>query len=482
MGRPSGPVCLVTSRWPSMSAVAARTVSRSRASLTPPALPRPPACTWALTTHRLPPSDCAARDRFFRALAGRRCPRGREFRIRGTLLSTGTRGGSSGSGGGGEKRGGILAGNSSSPAGPADTVAPDAASRRRPARTDRSRLARHRAGESLPAADSAGALSAVAVLRRGHADWQRVTRSCSSGPAWSISPPASPLSSAAGACCPTCGQPPSFTRWSTRWPSACCCSPAAASPAASASCSWCPWARWPCWPTAAMHSCWRRWPPWRCSRSRSAAHVTGHAPDVRLSSAPASSAASCSWWRCWPGRWRSRLRDTEATVRRQQVDLANLAQLSQYIVQNLRESIVVVDHENRIRLINESAAQMLGDRGAYPGALLGEASPQLLYLLETWRQRTTDARGARADLRRRRRRPRDPAAFRAARRRGTLAGHRVPRGHRTAGRQDPAVEARRARPAVREHRARDPQSRRRHEPRGATARRVRRRCRPRTSG
>jgi two-component system sensor histidine kinase PilS (NtrC family) len=90
----------------------------------------------------------------------------------------------------------------------------------------------------------------------------------------------------------------------------------------------------------------------------------------------------------WP--LANRLRDSEATVRRQQVDLANLAQLSQYIVQNLRESIVVVDHENRIRLINESAALMLGDRGAYPGALLGEASPQLLYLLETWRQRTAN--------------------------------------------------------------------------------------------
>lgn len=83
-----------------------------------------------------------------------------------------------------------------------------------------------------------------------------------------------------------------------------------------------------------------------------------------------------------------RLRDTEATVQRQQVDLANLAQLSQYIVQHLRESIVVVDHENRIRLINETAATLLGDSRAYPGALLGEASPQLLYLLETWRTRT----------------------------------------------------------------------------------------------
>jgi two-component system sensor histidine kinase PilS (NtrC family) len=86
-----------------------------------------------------------------------------------------------------------------------------------------------------------------------------------------------------------------------------------------------------------------------------------------------------------------RLRETEATVRRQQVDMANLAQLSQYIVQHLRESIVVVDHENRIRLINETAAGLLGDRAAYPGALLGEASPQLLSLLETWRARATAA-------------------------------------------------------------------------------------------
>jgi two-component system, NtrC family, sensor histidine kinase PilS len=83
-----------------------------------------------------------------------------------------------------------------------------------------------------------------------------------------------------------------------------------------------------------------------------------------------------------------RLKDTEATVRRQQVDLANMAQLSQYIVQHLRESIVVVDHENRVRLINETAAALLGDSRAFPGALLGEASPQLLYLLETWRART----------------------------------------------------------------------------------------------
>jgi two-component system sensor histidine kinase PilS (NtrC family) len=86
----------------------------------------------------------------------------------------------------------------------------------------------------------------------------------------------------------------------------------------------------------------------------------------------------------WPVS--NRLRESEALVRRQELDLANLAQLSQYIVQRLRESILVVDPSDRIRLINESAARMLGDDVAVPGALLGEVAPRLLYLLSTWRQ------------------------------------------------------------------------------------------------
>jgi two-component system, NtrC family, sensor histidine kinase PilS len=81
-----------------------------------------------------------------------------------------------------------------------------------------------------------------------------------------------------------------------------------------------------------------------------------------------------------------RIRETEALVRQRDVDLANLAELSQYIVQHLRESILVVDANDRIRLINESAAEILGDRRAIPGALLGEAAPKLLYFLSTWRQ------------------------------------------------------------------------------------------------
>ncbi|HVN43656.1 MAG TPA: HAMP domain-containing sensor histidine kinase [Steroidobacteraceae bacterium] len=94
----------------------------------------------------------------------------------------------------------------------------------------------------------------------------------------------------------------------------------------------------------------------------------------------------------WPVA--NRLRESEALVRRQEVDLANLAQLSQYIVQHLRESLLVVDEHDRIRLINESAAEILGDQNAYPDALVGEASPRLLYLLESWRQRNGAGAGA----------------------------------------------------------------------------------------
>ena len=88
-----------------------------------------------------------------------------------------------------------------------------------------------------------------------------------------------------------------------------------------------------------------------------------------------------------------RLRESEALVRQRDIDLANLAQLSQYVVERLRESIVVVDEQDRIRLINEAARQVLGPTGT--GSLLGEVSPRLLYLLATWRQNPRrDAEGA----------------------------------------------------------------------------------------
>ena len=86
----------------------------------------------------------------------------------------------------------------------------------------------------------------------------------------------------------------------------------------------------------------------------------------------------------------TRVRESEDLVRQKDLDLANLADLSQYIVQHLRESLLVVDTADRIRLINESAAEILGDIHAVPGALIGEVSPRLLYSLSTWRQGGSD--------------------------------------------------------------------------------------------
>ncbi len=92
-----------------------------------------------------------------------------------------------------------------------------------------------------------------------------------------------------------------------------------------------------------------------------------------------------------------RLRESEALVRQRDIDLANLAELSQYVVERLRESLVVVDEQDRIRLINESARQILGN-GARADALLGEVSPRLLYLLMMWRQGPADVDSSGANL------------------------------------------------------------------------------------
>jgi PAS domain-containing protein len=159
----------------------------------------------------------------------------------------------------------------------------------------------------------------------------------------------------------------------------------------------------------------------------------------------------------WPVA--NRLRESEALVRRQEIDLANLAQLSQYIVQHLRESILVIDPQDRIRLINESAAQILGDQRAYPDALIGEASPRLLFLLESWRQ------GARTGSP-----PHDPRPFRAARREQPGPAVDLPRGHEPARRQGAAIQARLTRSIECQHRSRDPHSRGSDEPRRAVAR------------
>ena len=80
-----------------------------------------------------------------------------------------------------------------------------------------------------------------------------------------------------------------------------------------------------------------------------------------------------------------RIQISEALARQRGVDLANLSELNEYIVQHLRESIVVVDADNNIRLINASAAQILGAPDPCHGLPLFRASKDLTDYVTKWR-------------------------------------------------------------------------------------------------
>src|SRR5688572_23198744 len=82
---------------------------------------------------------------------------------------------------------------------------------------------------------------------------------------------------------------------------------------------------------------------------------------------------------------RTRLVETEALAEQRGLDLRNLVELNEYIIQHLRESIVVVDGEDQIRLINESAIKQLGG-GSNSGELnLATISAELASQLRRWR-------------------------------------------------------------------------------------------------
>jgi len=80
-----------------------------------------------------------------------------------------------------------------------------------------------------------------------------------------------------------------------------------------------------------------------------------------------------------------RIQVSEELARQRGVDLANLSELNEYIVQHLRESIVVVDGDNNIRLINGSAAQLLGVSTDWQGLPIRQAAEDLADYIDGWR-------------------------------------------------------------------------------------------------
>ncbi|MBT8136677.1 MAG: PAS domain-containing protein [Gammaproteobacteria bacterium] len=81
-----------------------------------------------------------------------------------------------------------------------------------------------------------------------------------------------------------------------------------------------------------------------------------------------------------------RIAESDALAEQRGVDLANLAELNEYIVQHLRESIVVIDDANRVRLMNASAAKHLGISWPAGGRPLRDISPELYELTSDWRR------------------------------------------------------------------------------------------------
>jgi len=81
-----------------------------------------------------------------------------------------------------------------------------------------------------------------------------------------------------------------------------------------------------------------------------------------------------------------RIQASEALARQRGVDLKNLSELNEYIVQHLRESIVVIDAENKIRLSNTSASQLLGAIEPVRGWPLDKVLEPLADYISRWRE------------------------------------------------------------------------------------------------
>ncbi|HEX6928154.1 MAG TPA: HAMP domain-containing sensor histidine kinase [Gammaproteobacteria bacterium] len=93
------------------------------------------------------------------------------------------------------------------------------------------------------------------------------------------------------------------------------------------------------------------------------------------------------------GGWiAERFRESEALATRRGVDLANLSQVNNLVIQNLRTGVVVLDEENRIRQINAAAMRYLDLSGTRKGQSI-DVSPALSEVVERWRSANENMRG-----------------------------------------------------------------------------------------
>lgn len=80
-----------------------------------------------------------------------------------------------------------------------------------------------------------------------------------------------------------------------------------------------------------------------------------------------------------------RVRESEALAERRRIDLANMVQLTEYVIQRMQTGVVIIDREQRIWQINHSAQQLLGI-GEFSGTPpLAQSAPALAQQYQRWR-------------------------------------------------------------------------------------------------
>jgi two-component system sensor histidine kinase PilS (NtrC family) len=81
-----------------------------------------------------------------------------------------------------------------------------------------------------------------------------------------------------------------------------------------------------------------------------------------------------------------RARESEALAAQRGVDLANMQQLTEYVIQRMQTGVIVIDLQQRVRLINESAWHLLGAAASPDQSRLVDLSPPLAAYLVLWQE------------------------------------------------------------------------------------------------
>ena len=81
-----------------------------------------------------------------------------------------------------------------------------------------------------------------------------------------------------------------------------------------------------------------------------------------------------------------RARENEELALQRGLDLANMAQLTEYTIQQMRTGVLVVDNDEKVRLINGAAWRLLGSPLVPTHSPLAQYCPELQQQLRQWQQ------------------------------------------------------------------------------------------------